>query len=50
MKSLTEFINEQLENSIEKPIQEEQQIAETTQTNIQEAEQPNPEQTPSEEK
>lgn len=49
MKSLTAYINEQLENSNQNPIQEEQ-ASETTQTNIQEAEQPNSEETVQEEK
>lgn len=49
MKSLSTFINEQLENPIENPIQEEQS-PEVTQTNIQEAGQPNSEEPASDEK
>lgn len=48
MKSLKEFINEQLENSNQNPIKEEQAL-EATQTNIQEGTQPNSEE-PTEEK
>lgn len=49
MKSLQDFINEQLESSNQSTIQEEQ-TSETIQTNIQEAEQPNSDETISQEK